>query len=97
MSAPNAPCTSIHMELHLEACQILQGGVGQAVSTQVHGGEALQVEQRCIESSQLVVTQVDHRQVQSMEKIGRQVIQGILAQVQQLQGIQIPRKPGQGL
>ena len=97
MSAPNAPCTSIHMELHLEACQILQGGVCQAVSTQVQGGEALQVEQRSIERSQLVAAQVDHRQVQSIEKIGRQVIQGISTQVQQLQGAQIPRKPVQGL
>ena len=78
------------MELHLEARQILQGGVCQAVSTQVQGGEALQVEQRCIESSQLVVTQVDHLQVQSIEKTGRQVIQGISTQVQQLQGAQIP-------
>ena len=87
------------MELHLEACQILQGGVCQAVSTQVQGGEALQVEQRSIESSQLVVAQVDHlHPVQSMEKIGRQVIQGILAQVQQLQGAQIPRaQDGAGL
>ena len=89
-SAPSAPCTSIHMELHLEACQILQGGVCQAVSTQVQGGEALQVEQRGIERSQLVAAQVDHRQVQSIEKIGRQVIQGISTQVQQLQGAQIP-------
>ena len=86
------------MELHLEACQILQGGVGQAVSTQVQGGEALQVEQRSSERSQLVVSQVDHLQVQSIEKIGRQVIQGILAQVQQLQGAQIPRaQDGAGL
>ena len=84
------------MELHLEACQILQGGICQAISTQVQGGEALQVEQRSIERSQFVVTQVDHLQVQSIEKTGRQVIQGILAQVQQLQGAQIPRKPVQG-
>ena len=96
-SAPSAPCTSIHMELHLEACQILQGGVCQAVSTQVQGGEALQVEQRSIERSQLVAAQVDHLQVQSIEKTRRQFFQRISTQVQQLQGIQIPRKPVQGL
>ena len=52
--------TSIHMELHLEACQVLSRGVSQAVSTQVQGGEALQVEQRSIQRAQFVVTQVDH-------------------------------------
>ena len=41
--------TSIHMELHLEASQVPPRGVRQAVSTQVQGGEALQVELRGIE------------------------------------------------
>ena len=48
------------MELHLEACQVLPRGICQAVSAQVQGGEALQVELRSIQRSQLVVTQVDH-------------------------------------
>ena len=48
------------MELHLETCQVPLRGVCQAVSAQVQGGEALQVELRSIERSQLVVTQVDH-------------------------------------
>ena len=41
--------TLIHMELHPEACQVPPRGVRQAVSTQVQGGEALQVELRGIE------------------------------------------------
>ena len=48
------------MELHLEACQVLPRGVSQAVSTQVQSSEALQVELRSIQRTQLVVTQVDH-------------------------------------
>ena len=79
------------MELHLEACQVLPGGVSQAVSTQVQSSEALQVELRSIQRSQLVVTQVDHLQVQSVKKTGRQFFECISTQVQQLQGGQIPQ------
>ena len=79
------------MELHLEACQVLPRGVSQAVSTQVQGGEVLQVEQRSIQRAQLVVTQVDHLQVQSVKKTGRQFFKCISTQVQQLQGGQIPQ------
>ena len=52
--------TSIHMELHPEACQVPPRGVRQAVPTQVQGGEVRQVEQRSIERSQIIATQVDH-------------------------------------
>ena len=83
--------TSIHIELHLEACQVPPRGVCQAVSTQVQGGEALQVEQRSIQRAQLVLTQVDHWQVQSIKKTGRQFFECISTQVQQLQGAQIPQ------
>ena len=79
------------MELHLEACQVLQGGVSQAVSTQVQSSEVLQVELRSIQRAQLVVTQVDHLQVQSVKKTGRQFFKCISTQVQQLQGGQIPQ------
>ena len=48
------------MELHPEACQVPPRGVHQAVPTQVQGGEVRQVEQRSIERSQIIATQVDH-------------------------------------
>ena len=78
------------MELHPEACQVPPRGVRQAVPTQVQGGEVRQVEQRSIERSQIIATQVDHWQVESIKKTGWQFFECIPTQVQQLQGIQIP-------
>ena len=52
--------TSIHKELHLEACQVPARGICQAVSTQVQGGQVLQVEQLGIQFFKIVVAQVHH-------------------------------------
>ena len=80
-------------QVPLQVMKDLWRQVLQLVVRDVQGGEALQVEQRSIESFQFVLTQVDHLQLQSIEKTGRQVIQGILAQVQQFQGAQIVQIP----
>ena len=47
---------SIHMKLHLEACQVLSRGVRQPVPTQIQGGEVLQVEQFGVHHCEIVVT-----------------------------------------